>query len=301
MDMFDLFRETDEKKSVESPAQTDSPPIPSSPHGERELETDSGDDSGLYTPSTSEESPDALSGFPSTLPPSSRSTLSNSLVIALPGSVVLRNNTFQLAWLSRLAPVVDALRSNGMKVAVVVGESPDVRVASRAAHQLSLHPQEISQAMRASSGLNASLVLRTLSQAHTQVCEDMRETISVLQSDALPVMLGSKDTLSMEARAAMLAESVGAKLVLFSDMDIPSNTLHHNRFSKMASEAAFKSNQQFIVDALTALVLARSKVDALLLSDKHVSKLPDVLNGNANEGTWVTSGNVLSAEKKSEN
>ena len=93
----------------------------------------------------------------------------------------------------------------------------------------------------------------------------------------------------MEARAAMLAENAGAKLVLFSDMDIPSNTLHHGRFSKMASEAAFKSNQQFIVDPLTALVLARSKVDALLLSDKHVSKLDSILKGESNEGTWVTS------------
>lgn len=297
MDMFDLFRETDEKKSVESPAQTDSPPIQSSTR-ESVLENDSPEDAGLFTKSSSDDA--ELNSFPSTLAPSSRETISNSLVIAIPGSTILRGNSFQLAWLSRLAPVIDSLRSNGTKVAVVVGESPDVRVASRAAHQLSLHPAEISQAMRASSGLNASLVLRTLSQAHPSVCEEINETVSMLQSDSTPVMLGSKDSLSMEARAAMLAENAGAKLVLFSDMDIPSNTLHHGRFSKMASEAAFKSNQQFIVDPLTALVLVRSKVDALLLSDKHVSKLPDVLSGNANEGTWVTSGNTLSAGAKAE-
>ena len=112
----------------------------------------------------------------------------------------------------------------------------------------------------------------------------------MLQSDAMPVMLGSKDSLSMEARAAMLAENAGAKLVLFSDMDIPSNTLHHGRFSKMASEAAFKTSQQFIVDPLTALVMARSKVETLLLSDKHVSKLEAILNKQSNEGTWVVSG-----------
>lgn len=294
MDMFDLFRETDEKKPVESPAQTDSPPIQPST-SESAFENDSPEDAGLYAKSSSDDA--ELASFPSTLAPSSRETISNSLVIAIPGSTILRGNSFQLAWLSRLAPVIDALRTNGTKVAVVVGESPDVRTASRAAHQLSLHPTEISQAMRASSGLNASLVLRTLSQAHPQVCEEIRETVSVLQSDALPVMLGSKDTLSMEARAAMLAETTSAKMVLFSDMDIPSNTLHHNRFSKMASEAAFKSNQQFIVDPLTALVLARSKVDALLLSDKHVSKLESILKGESNEGTWVTSAST-SSEKK---
>lgn len=294
MDMFDLFRETDEKKSVESPAQTDSPPIQPST-SESAFENDSTEDAGLFTKSSPDDA--ELNSFPSTLAPSSRETVSNSLVIAIPGSTILRGNSFQLAWLSRLAPVIDALRASGTKVAVVVGESPDVRTASRAAHQLSLHPTEISQAMRASSGLNASLVLRTLSQAHPQVCEEIRETVSVLQSDALPVMLGSKDTLSMEARAAMLAENAGAKLVLFSDLDIPSNTLHHNRFSKMASEAAFKSNQQFIVDPLTALVLARSKVDALLLSDKHVSKLESILKGESNEGTWVTSASTISEKK----
>jgi uridylate kinase len=286
MDMFDLFRETDEKKTVESPPETDSPPIQPST-SESAFENDSPEDAGLFTKSSSDDA--ELTSFPSTLAPSSRETISNALVIAIPGSTILRGNSFQLAWLSRLAPVIDALRASGTKVAVVVGESPDVRVASRAAHQLSLHPTEISQAMRASSGLNASLVLRTLSQAHPQVCEEIRETVSLLQSDVLPVMLGSKDTLSMEARAAMLAESVNAKFVLFSDMDIPSNTLHHGRFSKMASEAAFKSNQQFIVDPLTALVLARSKVDALLLSDKHVSKLESILKGESSEGTWVTS------------
>lgn len=295
MDMFDLFRETDDKKPVESPAQTDSPPIQSS-SSESAFENDSPEDAGLYAKSSSDDAD--LSSFPSTLPPASRETISNSLIIAIPGSTILRGNSFQLAWLSRLAPVIDSLRSSGTKIAVVVGESPDVRVASRAAHQLSLHPNEISQAMRASSGLNASLVLRTLSQAHPTVCEEITETVSMLQSDSTPVMLGSKDSLSMEARAAMLAESAGAKLVLFSDMDIPSNTLHHGRFSKMASEAAFKSNQQFIVDPLTALVLARSKVDALLLSDKHVSKLDSILKGESEEGTWITSSS--SAEKKSE-
>lgn len=284
MDMFDLFRESDEKKSVESPAEKDSPPILPSNTDE------SSEDAGLYTQSSSNGESEPSSSFPSTLAPSSRSTISNALVIAIQGSTILRGNSFQLAWLSRLATTIESLRASGTKVAVVVGESPDVRVASRAAHQLSLHPQEIGMAMRASSGLNASLVLRTLSQAHTQVCEEISETISVLQSDALPVMLGSKDALSTEARAAMLAESAGAKLVLFSDMDIPSNTLHHGRFSKMASESAFKSNQQFIVDPLTALVMARSKVETLLLSDKHVSKLQSILNKQSNEGTWVVSG-----------
>lgn len=275
MDMFDLFRETDQKESPGDQPDQNSPPIPTS---------ESDESTGLFTPSPEL----GESAFPSTLAPSSRNSISNSLVVAIPGSVILRSNTFQLGWLSRLAQSIETLRTNGTKVTVVVGESPDVRTASRAAHQLSLHPNEIGQAMRASSGLNASLVLRTLSQAHPQVCEDIQETVSLLQSDVLPVMLGAKDSLSMEARAAMLAESIGAKLVLFSELDIPYNSLHHGRFSKMASDAAFKSNQQFIVDPLTALVLARSKVETLLLSEKHVSKLPFVLDGQAKEGTWIT-------------
>ncbi len=288
MDMFDLFREADAKKTVDSSPESDSPPIQSSAK-ENAFENEPSDGAGLYT----QPSPDGElneSSFPSTLAPASKEIISNSLVIAIPGSTILRGNSFQLAWLSRLATTIESLRASGTKIAVVVGESPDVRVASRAAHQLSLHPNEISQAMRASSGLNASLVLRTLSQAHPQVCEEISETVSMLQSDAMPVMLGSKDSLSMEARAAMLAENAGAKLVLFSDMDIPSNTLHHGRFSKMASEAAFKTSQQFIVDPLTALVMARSKVETLLLSDKHVSKLESILNKQSNEGTWVVSG-----------
>ncbi len=291
MDMFDLFRETDDKKPVDTPAERDSPPIqnPSEPN------------SFTYSQSLDESSNSSESIFPSTLAPTQKNAVSNSLVLAIPGSLVLRRNEFQLAWLSRLWQTIEHLRASGKNVAVVVGESPDVRAASRAAHQLSLHPQEIGQAMRASSGLNASLVLRTLSQAHAQVCEEMNETISILQNGSLPVMLGSKDSISMEARAAMLAESMNAKLVVFSEMEIPSNTLHHGRFSKMASEAAFKTNQLFIVDALTALVLARSKIDTLLLSEKHVSKLEDILNGQSNEGTWITSGNNLAPAEKEEN
>ncbi|MEK6970593.1 MAG: hypothetical protein AABW68_02765 [archaeon] len=274
--MFDLFRETDADSKPEETLPPDSPPISSA---------DSDSSTGLFSSSPELNE----SSFPSTLAPSSRSSISNALVIALPGSVILRSNGFQLGWLSRLAQSIESLRGAGNKVTVVVGESPDVRAASRAAHQLSLHPDEIGQAMRASSGLNASLVLRTLSQAHSRVCEEIPEAVSLLQSDSLPVMLGSKDALSMEARAAMLAESTGARLVLFSDMAIPQNSLHHGRFSKMASDSAFNGNKQFIVDPLTALVLARSKVETLLLSEKHVSKLASVLTGQAKEGTWITS------------
>ncbi|MBM3282267.1 MAG: hypothetical protein FJY86_02925, partial [Candidatus Diapherotrites archaeon] len=62
MDMFDLFRETDEKKSVESPAQTDSPPIQSSTR-ESVLENDSPEDAGLFTKSSSDDA--ELNSFPS--------------------------------------------------------------------------------------------------------------------------------------------------------------------------------------------------------------------------------------------
>ncbi len=271
MDMFDLFREPQNQNPENAPASNDSPPISST------IEQNS--DSNTY----------AQPRYPSTLPPATRYPLENSLVIGVPGFLVFRKHSFQLSWLTQLAKSVENLRGKGWKIAVVVGESLDVKAAAHAARQLGISPTEIEQASKTSSQLHASLVLATLAEAHPTVCETVQETISLLQEGKVPVMLGSKDHLSTEARAAMLAETISAKFVLFTDMDVPTNTITHGRFSRMAGEAAFKNKQEFIVDPLTALVLSRSRVETFLLSEKQVSKVESILYYEVSVGTRITS------------
>lgn len=286
MDMFDLFREPDDKTARPSSSpDSDSPPIQSS--NEDSLENSapySGDETEISRPA---------SPFSSTLPPASKVAMDKSLVLSIPGSLVFRKHAFQLSWLTSLAKSVEELREAGYNVALVVGESPDVRAAAHAGRQLGIPHAEIESATRASSQLHAALVLRTLAQAHPQVCDSLPDTVSLLQQGLVPVMLGSKDTLSTEARAAMLAEAVGARFVLFTELDVPANTITHSRFSRMAGEAAFRSNQEFIVDPLTALILARAKIDTFLVSEKSVGKLSELMDGNSKLGTRITSTEQL--------
>jgi uridylate kinase len=214
--------------------------------------------------------------------------MENALIICIPGSLIFRKHALQLSWLTTLARSVESLREKGMNIALVVGESSDTRSAAHAARQFGVSHPEIENALRSSSSLHAALVLRMLAQAHPNVCQSIDETISLLQQGKVPVMLGSQGSLSTEARAAMLAETLSAKLVLFTDIDIPTNTITHSRFSRMAGEAAFRTNQQFIVDPLTAMVLARSKIETHLISDRSVSKLENIVNGVEKVGTRIT-------------
>ncbi|MFH0970052.1 MAG: hypothetical protein V1776_01175 [Candidatus Diapherotrites archaeon] len=273
MDMFDLFRESDEKNDPEAPQQ-DSPPIPSSQNEESDA-----DHSPLL---------DSFSPPTSTLAPSAKTPLANAVVLCIPGMLIFKKHAFQLSWLTQLSHSVEQLREKGHSVALVIGESHDIRSAAHAARQLGVSSMDIEDATRASSHLYASLVLRLLAQAHPSVCHSLDETVSLLHQGKVPVMLGSKDTVSTEARAAMLAENLSAKYVLFTDLDIPTNTITHSRFSRMAGDAAFKNNQSFIVDPLTAMILHRSRVESFLLPERTVGKLVDVLVNPSEIGTFIS-------------
>lgn len=276
MDMFDLFRETDKNENPDDQPTESSPPI-SAYSSQPETDLNSSDPGlGGIEPET-------------TLPPTAKSTVSDAVVLCVPGALVFRKHSFQLAWLSQLARSVEELRTAGVNVAVVVGESNDAKSAAQAARHLGVAPVEIEQTLRASSQLHASMVLRLLANAHPSACQSIADAANLLQQNTIPVLLGASDSVSTEGKAAMLAERVGARYVLFSDLDIPKNNLSHARFSRMAGEAAFKNNQSFIVDPLTAMILHRSKIESFLLSDKHVSKLTDVLTKGEAVGTWIVS------------
>lgn len=286
MDMFDLFREPEKNENPDDQPTENSPPI------------------SAYSsqPETDTPNPDSgLGGFETetTLPPTSKSTVSDAVVLCVPGALVFRKHSFQLSWLSQFARSVEELRAANVNVAVVVGESNDAKSAAQAARHLGVAPVEIEQTLRTSAQLHASMVLRLLANAHPTTCQSVSDAVNLLQQNTIPVLLGASDSVSTEGKAAMLAERVNGRYVLFSDLDIPKNTLTHSRFSRMAGEAAFKNNQNFIVDPLTAMILHRSKIESFLLSDKHVSKLTDVLTKGEAIGTWIVSGN--SAEKTTEN
>ncbi|MDZ4256156.1 MAG: hypothetical protein U1C71_00995 [archaeon] len=266
--MFDLFRDAEQENGSGSRAPEDSPPIPSD-----------------FPPSFPQ---------PSSLPPPDAPAMANALVVCVPGSLIFRRNKFQLAWLHSLSATLERLRLQGMRVALVVGESSQTRLAARTAHQLGVPSSEIEHLNRASSGIHSSLVLRTLSKAHPHVCEDLEETLRVLENDALPVMVGSSGPYSTEARAAMLAERMGGKLILLSDFRIPEEIFSHAQFSRMATQGMADTEAPFILDPLAALVMARSRIDTFLIWGKHVDHIPEALADGVFEGTLITSTKSIS-------
>jgi uridylate kinase len=159
----------------------------------------------------------------------------------------------------------------------------------KTARQLGLPVNEIEAHIASSSFLNAALVLRLLANAHPRVCEEMQDAISSLENGQITIVMGGKESISAEARAATLAEKTNAKCILLTENEIPTNTLSHSKFAKMANEAAQEGDASFIVDPFTSLILARGKIETLLVWGKHINQLPNAIEGNDFDGTRITS------------
>ncbi|QQR92571.1 MAG: hypothetical protein IPJ89_05500 [Candidatus Iainarchaeum archaeon] len=291
MDLFDLFAQTPSNSSTAASSQkdTDSPeeaeitppaePLEESPKSDSEAPFNASEGSFPL-----ENGPE--SGFSR---PLEEKTPRETVVMMVPGSLVFRGGSFHLSWLTSLARKVESLHANGKDIALVVGESPHSRIVGKTARQLGLPINEIEAHIASSSFLNAALVLRLLANAHPRVCEEMQDAVAALRNGEITIVMGGKESISAEARAATLAEKTNAKCILLTENEIPTNTLSHSKFAKMANEAAQENDASFIVDPFTSLILARGKIETVLLWGKHISQLPHAIEGDDFDGTRITS------------
>ena len=278
MDVFDLFNQTPSNSSPSKSQETASEPTPEEP-----LQND--DTASLNTQNGLLSAQNGLEvGFSDT---PSMDAPKETVILSIPGALVFRKGSFHLAWLTNLSRRVDALHKSGKNVALVVGESPHSRLVGKTARQLGLPVNEIEAHIASSSFLNAALVLRLLSNAHPQVCEELQDAVNALQNGSIAIVMGGKESTTAEARAAMLAEKTNGKCVILTETAIPTNTFSHARFAKMANEAAQEGEAAFVVDPLTSLVLARGKVETILLWGKHLKQLNAALEGNDFDGTRI--------------
>lgn len=292
MDLFDLFAQTPSNSPSAASSSSESK------ESSEETEISRPEDPQEETPQTASEATfnasdsvfaqenDPERAFSSTL---EEKTPRESVVMMVPGSLVFRKGSFHLSWLTSLARKVESLHSEGKNIALVVGESPHARLVGKTARQLGLPVNEIEAHIASSSFLNAALVLRLLANAHPRVCEEMQDAVSSLENGQITIVMGGKESISAEARAATLAEKTNAKCILLTENEIPTNTLSHSKFAKMANEAAQDHDSTFIVDPFTSLILARGKIETVLLWGKHISQLPNAIEGNDFDGTRITS------------
>ena len=298
MDIFDLFAQTptDSPKSSSSNSapSTEENALPSSD----ETEITPSDSSSLTPSKTpSEGSFSASDGLfarengpeKAFSTPLVEEKPREAVVLLVPGSLVFRKGNFHLSWLTSLARRVESLHADGKDVALVVGESPHARLVGKTARQLGLPVNEIEAHIASSSFLNAALVLRLLAKAHPRVCEEMQDAVTALQNGDITIMMGGKESITAEARAATLAEKTHAKYLVLTENEIPTNTFSHARFAKMANEAAQEHDSTFIVDPFTSLVLARGKIETILLWGKHINQMRAALEGDDFDGTRITS------------
>ncbi len=291
MDVFDLFTQT--------PSSPSSPPEEAqiTPSNQAGLEPSRDGSGGILnaqnTGLSAQNGPEM--GFSST---PSIELPQETIIISIPGGLVFRNGRFHLSWLTSLSRRVESLHKSGKNVALVVGESPHSRLVGKTARQLGLPVNEIEAHIASSSFLNAALVLRLLSNAHPQVCEELQDAVTALQTGNIAIVMGGKESTTAEARAAMLAEKTNGKCVILTENEIPINTFSHSRFVKMANDAAQENETAFIVDPLTSLILARGKIETILLWGKHLKQLSSALNGNEFDGTRIVSSAVTASMEK---
>ncbi len=295
MDLFDLFAQTPSNSSSSASSSNSTPESKDSPEeteitssNETPQEASQNEGEASFTASEgsfeAENSPEMSFSRPleEKLP-------QETVVMMVPGSLVFRKGSFHLSWLTSLARKVESLHAEGKNIALVVGESPHSRLVGKTARQLGLPINEIEAHIASSSFLNAALVLRLLAKAHPRVCEELQDAVAALQNGDITIVMGGKESVSAEARAATLAEKTNAKCILLTENEIPTNTLSHSRFAKMANDATQEGDASFIVDPFTSLILARGKIETILLWGKHISQLPSAIEGNDFDGTRITS------------
>lgn len=229
-------------------------------------------------------SPDA--GVP--LMPSMPS-LDSAVVIAVPGSFLFSKGVLRLSWLGSLSRAVQGLRALAFPVALVVGESAGAQSSVNAARQVGVESGALMNYLAHASQLHAHVLSKVVANVHEVPVEGFSEASLLMQSGKTPVLVGRVNEHSAESRAALLAESLNARLVILTSHDLPSKTFSHARFSRMASEVTFKAGKDFIVDPFTATVLARSSIETLLVPASKVEQLEDAVQGKRFDGTRVIS------------
>lgn len=185
---------------------------------------------------------------------------------------------------------------------VVVGGGATARSYIAAGREANLAESTLDRLGIAASRLNARLLANILSESLNPVfVTDYEEAIEVHDDGGLPVMGGTTPGQTTDAVAAVLAEDVGANLVVYgtstdgvysadpemNDDATRHDVLSHAELVELLADGSRGAGTSAPVGLLAAKLLERSETDAVVIDARDQQSLSEALRGEEVDGTLI--------------
>ena len=264
---------------------------------EKEAETEA-DDIALQAASTQ------FSGF-SGQPGDS----SHVFVLSIGGSLFCPSAKPDPVKISKIAESINRLQGEGFKFAIVVGGGKAARHFVAAAKANGANNFEQDEIGIAVTRANAALFIPLIQNAYPKVLVDAKDAKLVLSQAKVPVFGGLIPSFTTDAVGCLIAESLNATFVNLSDVDGIYNAnpkehenaklytrLDYESLVSLLRVAQSKPGQNLVMDLPAALILKRSKLNAIFLNGNDLDNFEAAIKGHEFKGTTV-SENSGSAEE----
>lgn len=221
--------------------------------------------------------------------PSSRN--GKNIVFCLTGDSVISKAGINSTVIQDLSGLFSKLHEEGFSLALVVGGGRTERRFRKAAHTLSNNHFFSDQTQMHVSQAAASLFVSTLKNAHSKVVSDVHALNGILSSNQIAVYGSILPGLSVEGTAALLAEKIQGKLFILSDSDGVFAGEKEGASNQLISSLSFEdvSSNSEVLDAFTASILSRSKIETCLLNANSAPNIEQAVRGSSFAGTKIGS------------
>ena len=224
------------------------------------------------------------------------------IVISLGGSI-LAPEKFDTDYLQEVAKELKKILEKGHTVMAVTGGGVTARKYIEVARQLGASEAYCDIIGIEVTRLNARVLISALgSSAYPEPAKSFEEVVKFQRPGKIVVMGGTHAGHTTDGVAAMLAEYIGAELLVIttdvngiytSDPKVDPKAkkidkIPAKEFLKFALEhGQVEAGSTFVVDPLAAKIIERSKIKTIIMNGRRLNKLIQVINGRLHIGTEI--------------
>ncbi|MEW6294878.1 MAG: UMP kinase [Candidatus Diapherotrites archaeon] len=222
-------------------------------------------------------------------------------VVSVGGSALIKDKVnFNL--LAKIANSISNLKKEGFKFAAVVGGGKIARDYLASAKLLGTTNNFLLDEMAINvTRINAAMLIHALDEAHPEVQTRIYSSKDIINSGKIPVYGGLIPGFTTDTVAALLSEFLEGTFVNLSNQDgiytsDPKEDSSAKLISKMNHDRLlrlmFRTDTRLpganvIIDAVTCMILNRSKIKAMVLNATDPENFESALRGNDFTGTLI--------------
>ncbi|MFN4132934.1 MAG: UMP kinase [Candidatus Hadarchaeales archaeon] len=218
------------------------------------------------------------------------------------GGAILAPEEVNVEVIRKIVDAVEAMVKAGHQVNIVVGGGVIARKYIQKAREIGVPQAEQDKIGIAATRLNAQLLISALGKlAAPDVITTAEAAISASARGLVPVMGGVSPGQTTDAVAAFLAAQSGSDILVFvTDVDgiyteDPKKNPSAQKIDKMTTEELVRKfgsekmtpGMHTVVDPLASRLIHQYRVNTIVIGEKDLDNLLDILRGGKHSGTTI--------------